>query len=144
MKMWEIALFIFILNMTIGLMNILAFTEEYATSTDESRIMDISSAEEKISSTVGEEQGGIVGTVNMFAESVRLAIQGIGSLISLLLNSTIFSYNTYYKFLCYGGVSCEVGSFMWTFAGGLSSLTYVVYTVALIQLATGKSLPTME
>ena len=144
MKIYEIALFIFTVNMVIGLMNLLAFTDPYVTGLGESKIIDVKSAEQKVSSMVGENQNWLTGSLNWLVESVRLSIQGIGAFISLLLDSTILSYNIYYKFLCYGGVDCSIGSFMWTFAGGLASLTYLVYTVALIQFATGKNMPQME
>lgn len=145
MKIYTIVLFIVIVNMAIQLVNMLDLTiADYAESQDTATLIRQEEAAEKISATVGENQGGIIGALNWLTENVYLAIQGIGAFITLILNSTLFSYNTYYKFLCYGGVDCSVGAFMWNFAAMLSTLTYVAYTIALIQFATGKSMRDME
>ena len=146
MKVYSIALFIFIVNMVIGLVNTLDLTvADYAPAQDKTAIINPEEAEKKIAGTVGENQNTFIASLNWLTENVYLAIQGIGAFISMLLNATIFSYDTYYSFLCYEGVDCtEFSSFMWKFAFGLSSITYLVYTVALIQLATGKNFPGME
>jgi len=144
MKIYEIVLFVFILNLCLNIVNMLDFTTDYSSPLPETALMNKEEAAGAISDVVGENQNWLTGSLNWLVESVKLAIQGIGAFITLILNSTLLSYNIYYKFLCYGGVSCLPGTIMWTFATALSTLTYLVYTIALVQFATGKSLPTME
>lgn len=139
MKFVEIAMFLFIFNMTIAFVNELNLVQPFIYQTGGWGTEDVASGREKIESTVGEQQNALTAALNWLVENVRLVIQAITGFIKMFGNATIFSYGMYTQLLCYQ-VDCSFGSPMNTFVGILYGMTMFTYTVAIIQLALGRSM----
>lgn len=144
MRFYDIALFLFIFNMTIGFVNELGLTSSFYTSVGGWGTADVTGGREKMESTIGEKQEGLFGELNWLVENVRLVVHALGAFFKIFMNATIFSRGMYTMLLCTGGVDCSFNSPMGMFVNMLYGLTLFVYTIALVQFAMGRSIKEVE
>jgi len=138
MRYYDIALFIFIFNISLGFLN-LALGSYTAYSIGEAQGFsktDIEAGEGKIAAQVADVYTPIWSELNWLVENVRLVVQGVAIFIGTLSKATIL-----FPLLWYELGAAYVGSspVFVAFVGILSAPFYFIYFMAILQWATGRS-----
>ena len=131
MRFYDIAIFIFIFNLCMGFVTELGITKASADSISGWGESDIKAGIEDISSTVGENQGGMFSELNWLVENVRLVVQGLTILLKTLGNATIL-FPIMLKTISNGYLPDS-------FISILTILVWFVYFAGIVQFVLGKS-----
>lgn len=143
MKFYQIALFLFIFNMSIGVTNNLGLapsTGEKIGKLDEG-VQTEKNIQEQFNDTedIGTQQG-LLGDLNFLVENVRLVISGVRIFLDSFI-SAIFVKPILALVFC-AGTKCGAG--LNTLLNAVSILTMFVYLIGIVQLVTGRNVRTME
>ena len=152
MRMYHILVFVIIMNLTIAIVNKFDFItttlQKPVTVNSEDWVDKAKTAERDTTSAVNQSSGlfsSVVGAVDKVTDSVFLTLKGTMSFLKLFADSTIFAGATYWQFICtYPNAPCidnnSSYTVLWYIWVAMTSLTYFLYTVALIQFVKGQSL----
>lgn len=138
MRFYDIALFIFIFNLSLGFLStaISSYTDYSIGGLEGFGSADVTAAEGKITGQISDTENPIFAELNFLIENVRLAIAGISTMISFLAKATVFFPVMWYQISApYVGDSQVWGAFI----GLLSVPFYLIYVFGIIQWASGRS-----
>ena len=131
MRFYDIAIFIFIFNLVMGFVAETGMTQTSVNSIGGWGEDDIKSGISDISSTVGENQGGMFSELNWLVENVRLVVQGLTVLLKTFGNATIL-FPIMLKTISNGFLPDS-------FISILTVLVWFVYFGGIVQFVLGKS-----
>lgn len=138
MRYYDIALFIFIFNLSLGFLQITlaGITTVSIGEAEGFGRSDIETGEAQIAQQVNDVYTPIWSELNWLVENVRLVVQGTATFILTLSKATIFFPILWYEL----GAAYVGGSGIWTaFIALLSAQFYFIYFMAILQWATGRS-----
>jgi len=138
MRFYDIALFIFIVNLVLGFLQVAvgSYTSASIGSAEGFSSTDVQVGEERISEQVSDTYTPIWSELNWLVENVRLVIQGLGVFMLTFGKATILFPLLWYEI----GAPYVGNSGTWlAFVSVLSSVFYFIYLVAIVQWSTGRS-----
>lgn len=137
MRFYDIALYIFLFNLTLGFLQlaVASYSDASIGGVEFMSESDIETAESSITSRINEVYTPIFSELNWLVENIRLAIQGVSTFIVWLGKSTILFPLLWYEL----GAGYMDGPIWSAFVALLSLPFYFVYVVGIIQMATGRS-----
>jgi len=133
MRFYEIALFVFILNLALGLLNGFGVFDVGVSEHEGFGDDEISAAYEQVNSTIKADQESVFGDLNWLVENVRMVVQGLGIFVKALANATIL-LPALLTSLHVPGALVAV----------MSVMIYFIYTVGMVQFLMGRSIKEVE
>lgn len=138
MRYYDIALFIFIFNLTLGFLQVslAPYTQASIGEAEGFGRADIATGEAQIARQVNDVYTPIWSELNWLVENVRLVVQGVATFILTLSKATIFFPLLWYEL----GAAYVGADAIWiSFVAMMSSSFYFIYFMAILQWATGRS-----
>lgn len=144
MKFYDIMLFLFILNLTIGLVNMLNLTAPFTTQVQGFGEEYLKTGEEKLRSSVNENKNVIETAWNWITEQVSLVLRTGKILFDMFVNAAIWPGGMYRAFICQGGVDCSPNSPITYLITMMSAFTLFVNVMGFAQWVSGRSVKEVE
>lgn len=138
MRYFDVALYIIIFNLVLGFLQpaLAAYSDASIGQVGYLGESDITEAESKITSRINDVYTPVFSELNWLVENVRLAVQGVATFAVWLGKCTILFPILWYEL---GGAYLS-GSVWASFVTLISLPFYFIYTMAIIQLASGRSM----
>lgn len=144
MKLWHVAIFVFVLNLSLNLVVTLntdynlGFQEHTAGINSDNGISDsqLNNTENRIVNAVERNQKGIVDEALTIVDSVRLAVQGIVMFGQTVVGTAVFTEATI--------DNITGGTLPFEFVLIIGMVTRLIFIGGIVQLFMGRSFKDME
>ena len=138
MRIYDIALFLFIFNLVLNLLSVMGLFDSSISSVQGFGQEELQSGQEQFQNVLSTNDKSIFSNLNWLIENVRLAIFGIKILITVIANATVLVPFFFTSLMCSVG-GCVDNPSVQIFAFSIGLIIQFIYLMGLIQLITGKS-----
>jgi len=140
MKFYNIALFMFCLNLSIGIVNSTALFDTQYDQAEKGVLQEEDVKRGATNAAQVNQNDGLFGDLNYLVQQVRLVIGAFGIFVSALGNAVFVApaLNTFFcsKLTCSNPVQLMIGA--------VTALTWLVYFVGLFQLLSGRNIKSIQ
>jgi len=139
MRFYDIALFAFIFNLSLGLLATMGLTGAGIDAMSGFGQDELIAGQSQMETILGENDKSIFSDLQWVVENVRLVIQALKTFITIFANATVFLPFLLKSLMC-GGAGCVGNPSLEYAAMTIGILVQFIYLMGIIQFAMGKSM----